>query len=122
MSNGYSLNDVTAWDWARAIHLQNDNKLVVLVSAILYRYQSYIVLNDLEIDRTHWFIYPNPTSDVFHLDQRYDTVVLYDQSGKQLFVGNQIEEVDLSFFENGVYFVQVKLNSGEYRTQKVVKK
>ncbi|MCZ8168308.1 T9SS type A sorting domain-containing protein [Flavobacterium sp.] len=121
MSNGYLLNDVTAWDWARFAHLQSDNKLVVMVSAILYRYQDYIALTSPEVQTVLPVMYPNPTKASLDLGQTYDEVILFDALGKQVFSRNQVETLDLSSLEAGVYYVQVALPTGERVTRKVIK-
>ncbi|MEN9335018.1 MAG: hypothetical protein RLZZ500_5 [Bacteroidota bacterium] len=121
MTNGYALNDVTAWDWARAIHLQNDNKLVVMVSAILYRYQDFISLQNPSFQSHTLAFHPNPTTGSVELGQTYATVTVFDAAGKQVLTQNQAAAVDLTPFDKGVYFVQVRLPSGEHLTRKVVK-
>jgi uncharacterized delta-60 repeat protein len=121
MSNGYYLNDVTAWDWARFAHLQGDNKLVVMVSAVLYRYQDYISLQNPSFHPHTLAFHPNPTTASVELGQTYAEVTVFDAAGKQLLTHKQVAVVDLSPFDKGVYFVQVRLPSGERLTQKVVK-
>lgn len=121
MTNGYYLNDVTAWDWARAAHLQNDNKLVVMVSAILYRYQDYISLSSPEVSSPLQTFYPNPTKAGLELGQTYDEVILFDALGKQVFTRKHVATLDLTSLEAGVYYVQVQLATGERVTRKVVK-
>jgi len=88
---------------------------------VLYRYQDYISLQNPSFHPHTPAFHPNPTTGSVELGQTYAEVTVFDAAGKQLLTYNQVAVVDLSPFDKGVYFVQVRLPSGERLTQKVVK-
>jgi hypothetical protein len=72
-------------------------------------------LNDSEIDiATDITMYPNPANDVVYLDGlRGDcTIMLFDMSGRIVSAEENTNMLDLSFFENGIYIVDVKDENG----------
>ena len=62
-------------------------------------------------------VFPNPTNGIIHIDnsifkgRSYDTY-LYDQFGKLVLKSKNNTELDLSAFENGVYFITIISETG----------
>ncbi len=62
-------------------------------------------------------LYPNPTSGLIHIDnsvfkgKSYDTF-LYDQFGKLVLKSKNNTQLDLSTYENGVYFITIVSETG----------
>ncbi len=62
-------------------------------------------------------VYPNPTNGIIHIDnsifkgKSYDSY-LYDQFGKLVLKSKNNTELDLSAFDNGVYFITIVSETG----------
>ncbi len=72
-------------------------------------------------------IYPNPTSDSFKVsfDKDYNTieVEIYDILGKKvLTVKNNIENIDISTLQNGIYIIKLKTDNGNLSKKLIVNK
>jgi len=70
-------------------------------------------------------IAPNPASNILNIElsgqQQIQSVVLTDSSGKQVvIVENDQKSIDISSFQKGIYFVQIKTDSGTF-VRKIVK-
>jgi len=64
-------------------------------------------------------IYPIPTTGFLYLSEQVDQLTIYDAHGKWLSSSEKIEFVDLSQFEDGIYFMVVQKNGNE-SSKKVV--
>jgi hypothetical protein len=67
-------------------------------------------------------LYPNPTSDKFHIQTDLKTVgslAVYNALGQQMYVGDFLQEIDVAHFVPGIYFVTVK-GDGVSHTQKII--
>lgn len=70
--------------------------------------------------------YPNPVGDILHLEynENLSRVIIYNVIGKQVYIKsleNNIEEINMSKLENGIYFM--KVYSGSFsKTVKLIKK
>lgn len=66
-------------------------------------------------------IYPNPSSGVFHLklssSQLANEVQVFDLSGKMVFAGTDLRQIDLSLFNTGMYLLQMKANDKLFRAK-----
>lgn len=73
-------------------------------------------------------IYPNPSTGLFNyeinnLSNSPLTILVNDISGKLIYSENsgasqyQSGQIDLSKFENGIYFIEIKSNNNSYRTR-----
>ncbi len=73
-------------------------------------------------------MYPNPTSSTVKftipLSESLDTVVITDMFGKTVYTatGLYINEVDVSTFSSGMYYVQITTKSGAIAGKKLIKK
>ena len=68
-------------------------------------------------------IYPNPFIDVINLFgiEGDETIIINDILGKEIFKGVGVEEINLSSFEKGTYFLTLSKGS-QSSTFKVIKK
>lgn len=68
-------------------------------------------------------IHPNPTKDILHIntDENIKSVMLFDVLGRKVYQqdGNK-KEVNLTNFQNGIYFIRITTDSGSL-VQKVIK-
>ena len=64
--------------------------------------------------------YPNPVGDILYLDGE-SQVEVYDVLGQKVYQG-VATQVDVSHWERGVYFMRIKLESGNIFTQTIIKK
>ena len=69
-----------------------------------------------------FFIYPNPTSGLIAIDSqiKFDKVTVYDLSGNLMMSETSEEEIDISQYQSGVYFLTLETKEGIY-SQRVVK-
>ena len=67
-------------------------------------------------------IYPNPTSDIVHIDCNYSQlkVVVYDILGKQVINKSITNSIDISQLEKGVYILQLS-DGVKLSTRKIIK-
>jgi hypothetical protein len=69
-------------------------------------------------------IYPNPSSgvvmiDATHFEGSQYEVIVFDIAGKALMQANNVTSLDLSAFDNGVYFVKINADKTHSFTQKI---
>jgi hypothetical protein len=121
MTNGVYLNDIAAFDWARALHVQNDGKLVVLVGSTLFKYQNFSVLNNQDVTFQNLKFYPNPTNGFLYFDFTVKQVWVTDISGKTLARYENVEKIDFSHYSKGIYFLKIINEIGVNVVTKVVK-
>ncbi|MCZ8089959.1 T9SS type A sorting domain-containing protein [Flavobacterium sp.] len=121
MTNGVYLNDIAAFDWARAVHVQNDGKLVVLVGSTLFKYQNFSVLNNQDVTFQNLKFYPNPTNGFLYFDFTVKQVWVTDISGKTLARYENVEKIDFSHYSKGIYFLKIINEIGVNVVTKVVK-
>ncbi len=85
---------------------------------------SEIVLNE-ETTLTNTVMYPNPVNDILHISNANNSQIkIVDLSGKVLYNKysyNNIETVNLSEFNTGIYFVSVKTDE-KVTTKKIIKR
>src|SRR6185312_11980556 len=71
-------------------------------------------VNDADVN-----IYPNPANNKISIDTKDETEIkLYDLLGKEI-LDTKEKEIDVSGFNDGVYFIQVKTSQSTY-TQKII--
>jgi hypothetical protein len=67
-------------------------------------------------------LFPNPTKNVFNLNQIVKSVVIYNLYGtKILEFKDQYQNMDLSNINTGIYFVCITDEYGSKKTLKLVK-
>ncbi|MBQ6084064.1 MAG: T9SS type A sorting domain-containing protein [Bacteroidales bacterium] len=68
--------------------------------------------------------YPNPVSDILNIDgEDISQVEIYNSLGQNVYTNSGVANglrIDVSAFENGIYFVNIKKTNGESTSQKFV--
>ena len=65
-----------------------------------------------QVDETDFHIYPNPTTDVLHIDcnQKPEQITVYDMAGKLLIQETKsANKLDIGKLTAGIYFVQITI-------------
>ena len=67
-------------------------------------------------------VYPNPASDVLHLEGDFEggQTSLYDLTGRRVYQGEYQPKISVSGLNNGMYFVQIVTAEGQVITQKFI--
>lgn len=68
-------------------------------------------------------LYPNPTNGLLNIESDYniELIKIYNAIGQLIILSeNPQNTIDLSSFENGIYFIEIKTESGT-KTQKIIK-
>jgi len=68
---------------------------------------------------------PNPVEDTLHIslsgDKQIETVEIFDATGRKVLIENQ-NDIDLSGITSGVYYIKVVSSTGEYSTERFLKR
>ncbi len=92
-----------------------------LIDSIVF---SNVSLGISEIDSTSFSMYPNPATDILHINmsETIATIAVFDITGKQVLKVTDItnNQIDISKLNNGIYLVKVEDNNSNYSTQKLV--
>lgn len=80
---------------------------------------SLLTINENEINKIE--IYPNPVKEILHLNKEVKTLTVVDLLGKILIIKNNVNQLDVSGFQNGVYLLNIELENGFKETKKFVK-
>ena len=76
---------------------------------------------------TGFLVFPNPTKSLINIINNEDLseISITDITGKIVYSINDINskefQVNMSKFNSGIYFIKVKINSGEIKSTKVIK-
>ena len=67
-------------------------------------------------------IYPNPASDVLHIEGDFESgkISLYDLTGRQVFQGEHQPEIYVGNLNNGMYFIHIITAEGQVINQKFI--
>ena len=84
---------------------------------------NYFYLENFEFNNELNTFYPNPTSDFISIDENYkdSDFQLINALGEILLEGKIESQLDLSQFENGIYYLQISRNNQITCTEKIVK-
>lgn len=112
----YASNEVTI-NW--------NAPLAYAVNALHY-YGNGVSLNleDNQSLKNDLIIYPNPTSDFVTIitSNQITSIVVYDFTGKIIFIGKGSSLLDLSKYAKGFYFLKMKTIEDKIVTRKILKK
>ena len=116
LSLGLNTLTVTSVTFARTVKFQFDNGNICFDSLDL---NNQSVLSSTLTDIYNLSIYPNPTKSMLFVDGNEDIISLelFSISGRSLMQVNNTNQLDISSFSTGVYFL--KVNDG---TTSVIKK
>src|SRR5690606_32204110 len=95
---------------------QNDDKIA------WYENLTIIGIEENQLDNIK--IYPNPTTRLIFIESKTENILgatIFDILGKNVLqeIGN-IQEMDISHLQSGMYFLRIKTDSGEF-VQKIIK-
>jgi len=82
--------------------------------------KSLLGISDYQIDNSITY-YPNPAKDVIHVNSKNSLkgISIYGINGRMLLntelIGNQIQkDFDISKFDNGIYFIKIISDKGQF--------
>lgn len=70
-------------------------------------------------------VYPNPVMDKLNIHPGNQTILsisLYDSSGKQISTTSNVESIEVSSLQNGLYFLKIQTENNHAIIKKIVKK
>jgi len=67
-------------------------------------------------------LYPNPVKDILHFSKEIHKITLTDLTGKVLSIQSNSNQINMSGYQSGVYFVIIETENGLKETKKVVKR
>ncbi|MEN8137075.1 MAG: DUF2961 domain-containing protein [Bacteroidota bacterium] len=94
-----------------------------------FRYWIYSVEKGTMLDNDHVkltskiSVYPNPANDyisVKGLEGKVNNIQIFDLGGREVFISNSSEYINISGLNNGVYLIKVNTETG-YFTKKIIK-
>jgi|SRR5690554_1195339 len=115
----------------RSIALQTDGKILIGGEFTSYNGQSQNRIARLhnvntvdieELDKKNVRVYPNPVKDFLYFDKEVQKAIVADLGGKVLTIQRNINEIDMSALQNGVYLITIELEDGMKETKKIIKK
>ncbi len=67
-------------------------------------------------------LYPNPASDILHLEGNFENgqLSIYDLTGRQVFQGEYQQEINVGNLNNGMYFIHIITAEGHVISQKFI--
>ena len=68
-------------------------------------------------------IYPNPASETIYITTNFsvDIIRVHDILGKVVYTENDIKEIDISTFQQGIYFLEIQSQNSNYIKRIVIK-
>lgn len=122
MNNGVFLSNSWAFDWARAIQVQNDGKVLVLINSSIYRYNNFSTLDNQNFEnKNNLNVYPNPTDGLLFFNEVVKNINVSDINGRLLFSETEVDKIDLTNFKNGFYVVSMTTKNDEKKSLKILK-
>lgn len=118
------------------------NTVYTVTGVVYYSFGTYKILprdiNDIqttsgtdEITNTNFKLYPNPTNSILNIEISDYTlhendlqVKLYDVTGKEVYtsvINKQKLNLDLSYLEKGIYFIQINIDDKKYLKDRFIK-
>ncbi|MFM7006472.1 MAG: T9SS type A sorting domain-containing protein [Flavobacteriales bacterium] len=107
-----------------SIHHINANSDTLDVLYFVIGNNNQVFVNTNELDKMALNVYPNPSTDgIFQLSNELQltSAVLTDVKGLSYAISIVSNQVDVSRFTNGVYFLTVELENGMQQTLKLIK-
>jgi len=100
--------------WFTSYNGQTANRIVRLYNNVT------MSVNDNELSEIK--IYPNPVKDILHFSKEIHKITLTDLTGKVLSIQSNSNQINMSGYQSGVYFVIIETENGLKETRKVVKR
>jgi len=131
-----SLNNVPSNYYFRTIHYAAGDNIIVVwpysVQTSNYQVDSFYtniyfkeIVGIQELNGLSVKIYPNPVSRILKLnygsEKTVEQVRIYDLAGREIFnVREAVRSVDISSFDEGIYFLEVSEKNGKRGVQKIL--
>ncbi len=89
----------------------------------IYKLAGILAVNDVKPNEGQIAVYPNPATDVLNIRYKgkLSGVSVYDLSGKRMVINTDINSVDVSSLQAGVYMLVVETDNGKF-SEKIIKK
>jgi len=104
--------------------IYNDTQRKNLIDYILQKYSSLLAVDDTFI-KQNIRLYPNPTSGIIKISNpnfiKISTVEIYNIYGQQLQSKSLKNNIDLSNYTTGIYFIKIEDQNGKQGSFKVIK-
>lgn len=121
-SNIYT-NDTTNIVPFQLIQIGNSYSLDIFYDNKRMNFGAY-QLNQENFEKDIFKVFPNPTSDKIFLNSNLETnsISIFNPKGQKVYESYEfINEIDISNFSNGLYFLKLSLKNGTEITKKIVK-
>jgi uncharacterized delta-60 repeat protein len=119
------------YDDATSTLITSDNKLIVCGSVYSANNNSfdfglakYYIDSNLSLDtftEKSTAFYPNPATDILHVQDNVKSVKLFSILGKQIEVSNENNSINVSNLDKGVYLIQLILADDKIVNSKLIK-
>ena len=88
---------------------------------------NYLETENYELQNSKYSIYPNPSKGIIELkgvDSLVKQIKIYDNLGRliKLFNGDGISNIDLFELNDGIYYVYVETETGNWKKKLIIKK
>ena len=123
----YDINEVEPTSIRFSPTLPTDGDTRLWLDDLTITYYDYVSGIQQTIKSTNPQVFPNPANDMLNINlngNKYQNLSIYNVIGKQIYqqsVDTDILNIDLSNTKQGIYFIQLEGESGNY-TSKFVKK
>ena len=89
-----------------------------------YENDSALSIDDYQSIKNDVIIYPNPSGDFVNIKSpnQIESITLYDNTGKVVYLSEGSSSIDLSQYSNGFYFAKIKTAKNKTVTKKLLKK
>ena len=116
----YNMPEESSYVINYCFSLENDPNDKVCTDVTFTSLSEYISLEEVSVFHN---VYPNPVKDVLFIDCNTPTeFVLYDMLGSQVFKEQftSSSNINISFFEAGIYFYKLNVKGKETEVQKLI--
>jgi len=103
------------------VHLEEANVNPIVLSEGFINPEVSATLSVGEEDGFSIKIFPNPVSQTLYIftKQTLEIITLYDVLGKEVYASKHSNQIDVSRYQQGLYFLKVKTNMGSI-TKKII--
>ncbi|MCL5128124.1 T9SS type A sorting domain-containing protein [Algibacter sp. L4_22] len=79
-------------------------------------------VNDVDVSVPQIEIYPNPASDVIHInsDIQFTKIEIYDMLGKQVFKSSYLNKINVEQYKSGIYILKMYANDNQFISKRIV--
>lgn len=109
-------------NWKVLNYIIEDNSELPIVNTSYSCPYFSLDVEELVVNSLNAKVYPNPASNALNIEcnEKINSAIIYDISGKELFITKETKDIDVSSLNNGIYLLKVITNKGE-GSYKVIK-